>query len=129
MKRIPAPQVTNLMTLLSGTSGSVPIGMQPITGILVWRDSPNLAYWNPTDNEWCPVNAAGFASRFHSNMPMIPNNTWAVVTSPVLAQTGGVCHHRIGPKGLKWAFRAVTMEITMPNAQGSVEPGGQEKPV
>ena len=127
MKRITAPQAPGITILLSGGSAKAPLGMKPMTGVLVWCDGPNLACWHPGELEWLPLNAAGWASRFGTNMPILPNGTWAVITSPVLAAAGNVCHHQIGPISLRWAFHAVTAVVPMPTETVPGESGGQAK--
>ena len=112
MQRMKPPSLITLEVLLSGRGAAVPFDMKSVTGILVWQDVGNLATWDGA--EWIPLNSSGFASRFGTNVPVMQVGTWAIISSPRLAVTGGQCFRKFKPSELLFAFHAISVEEFQP---------------
>lgn len=110
--------------LLSGSEMMIPFGDLPIKGVLVLRPEPNVfAFWDL--NEWVPLTAASWRSKFAAAAPEIPVGSWCVINRLRLAGGTRFMHSLLNQHSFLLAFRNVGIsEVPLQTLPDMSDQGG-----
>jgi hypothetical protein len=101
-----AVPASHIIIVAQGCEPIVPDGMTGAAGILVRRtEVAVLQYWDGLT--WKRTNRAGWAARFHEQMPQIAQGSWAVVHSLPLATNAPELYLTFSPATLTWALHLI----------------------